>query len=318
MLSHVVHKLARLGQHGVDVFFVISGFLITHLLLRELEARGSISLNRFYLRRFFRIFPAFYTFLIVVGLLWRAGIVSLDWQTYVHAATYTFNYDRHPAGWVLSHCWSLSLEEQFYVLWPPCLVLLGRARSAWVAASVIVLSPVSRGITYVLWPSFRGMEGVTLHTRLDTIMFGCLVALLYDNASFHRITQSLLHPSIALVCALFFLIASPLAEARFEAKYSWPVGYTLCGFCVSVVMLYVIKNASSITGRLLNVGIVRHIGVISYGLYLWQQPFTEPGRFGPLSLLLILACAETSYFLVERPSFQLRDMIQRKMEAARP
>jgi len=312
-MSHAIRSLALLGQHGVDVFFVISGFLITYLLLHEYEERGRISLKGFYLRRLFRIFPAFYAFLGVVGLLWALRIVSTNWQTYLSAASYTFNYNRHPIGWSLGHCWSLSLEEQFYLLWPPCLVMLGRAKSAWVAASVILLSPVSRAVTYVVAPSYRGMENVTLHTRLDTIMFGCLIALLYDNATFRRVTDRLTHPILVSLCLGFFLIVSPLAEMRYGAKYLWTVGFTCRAFCVSIVMLYAIKNARSIAGRFLNARVTRHVGVISYGLYLWQQPFTAAGTFHLWHLIPILGCAEASYILIEKPAFRLRDAIQRRM-----
>ena len=97
-------EIGLLGQPGVDVFFVISGFLITYLLLKEFDRAGTISLKRFYLRRFFRIFPAFYVFLAVVGFLWRGGVVSFNLRSYVTAATYTYNYSRLASGWALGHC----------------------------------------------------------------------------------------------------------------------------------------------------------------------------------------------------------------------
>ncbi|MGB7311103.1 MAG: acyltransferase [Candidatus Acidiferrales bacterium] len=317
ILSHLVHSLALVGQHGVDVFFVISGFLITHLLLKESESTGTVGLKRFYLRRFFRIFPAFYTYLAVIGTLWAIRFVSLDWPTYLCAASYTYNYYRHPVDWVLSHCWSLSLEEQFYLFWPPCVAALGKNKSTWVAASVILLSPVSRAVTYLVAPLYRGMEGVTLHTRLDPIMCGCLIALLYDNDMFNRIVKPLLRPSLAFVCTLCFLIASPLLEARFGAWYLWSVGYSLRALCVSIVLLYVVRNSASVAGRFLNGGLVRHVGLVSYGLYLWQQLFTDPGRFRwPIALVLTVLCAEVSYQFVERPAFRLRDKIQKRMPGA--
>jgi len=261
-------EIGLLGQPGVDVFFVISGFLITYLLLKEFDRAGTISLKRFYLRRFFRIFPAFYVFLAVVGLLWRGGVVSFNLRSYVTAATYTYNYSRLASGWALGHCWSLSLEEQFYLLWPPCLALLGRKKSSYLAFGIIALSPVSRGVSYFVAPAFRGSEGIMLHTRLDTIMFGCLIALLWEDAAFNRFLDRVLRPGLVAFSAFFFLVVSPIAEAHFWAKYTWPVGYTLRGACVSAVLIYAIRSPASGLGRILNGRAIRHIGVISYSLYL--------------------------------------------------
>lgn len=309
-----VSEISILGQQGVDVFFVISGFLITYLLLKELNLTGRISLKRFYLRRFFRIFPAFYVFLLVLGLLALAGMISLDTHSYICAATYTYNYCRVSFGWLLGHCWSLSLEEQFYLLWPPCLVLLGKKTSTYLVLAIIALSPVSRCISYLVLPSFRRSEGVMLHTRLDTIMFGCLIALVYEHPAFHRLTARFLQSGLIVVCALFFLAISPLAEARFQAKYSWTVGYTLRGILVSIVLVYAMQNPLSPFGRILNTRVFRHVGVISYSLYLWQQLFTGPNAFWfPLNLMIVLACAEASFFLVERPAFLVRDRLEKKL-----
>ena len=96
-------QLSWLGQSGVDVFFVISGFLITYLLLKEYEGTGTIGLKMFYLRRFFRIFPPFYVYLAVVGILWSARLDPQDARNFISAATYTWNYQPHVAGYFLAH-----------------------------------------------------------------------------------------------------------------------------------------------------------------------------------------------------------------------
>src|SRR5579862_2112977 len=85
-------KISWLGFSGVDVFFVISGFLITGLLVRESDKTGNISLRNFYFRRFFRIFPPFYVFMLVIAILWAKGIVTTTVPAFVSAATYTSNY----------------------------------------------------------------------------------------------------------------------------------------------------------------------------------------------------------------------------------
>jgi len=312
-------QLSWLGQSGVDVFFVISGFLITYLLLKEHEATGTIRLKTFYVRRFFRISPPFYAYLAIVGILWISGLQAQNTRNFISAATYTWDYQPHVSGYLLAHTWSLSLEEQFYLIWPPCLALFGKKKSTYLALSVILLSPVSRVFTYLVAPSLRGSEGIMLHTRLDTIMFGCAIALLWKKPQFNRLIDKLLHPSLFVFSIFYVVILAPCLSARFDARYDWTIGYTLRGFLISIMLLYVVKKPGSRPGRVLNLGPVRHIGIISYGLYLWQQMFTGPNsRFFPLNLIAVLLCAELSYCLIERPAFRLRDGIDKMLTGPAP
>ena len=112
------------GRLGVQIFFVISGFLITSLLLREKESTGSISLKLFYARRTLRIFPAFYLFFITIAVLSYLRLIELPRYDLLHAATYTMNYSGNGTWW-MGHLWSLSVEEQFYFVWPSLMFLIG-------------------------------------------------------------------------------------------------------------------------------------------------------------------------------------------------
>lgn len=306
-----VAPLSLVGGSGVDVFFVISGFLITHLLLRELEAKGSISLKNFYFRRFFRIFPPFYAYLLVLAILSACGLAALDKRSFVTAALYLGNYLSNGSTLLLQHTWSLSLEEQFYLIWPPCLVLLGKRRSTIVAMAVIVTAPLVRFACYVLLPSMRGREGLTLHTRLDTLMFGCAMALLWKADLFNRVVDRLRSPALTALSVLYILVGAPYSAQFLGAKFAWSIGYSLNAFCISVVLLNVVRHPESTFGKFLNLPWMRHLGVISYSLYLWQQMFTVSGTWLPvLNIVPIVACAELSYWLIERPSFRLRDRLE--------
>jgi len=310
-------QLSWAGQSGVDVFFVISGFLITYILLQEHKQNGAISLRRFYLRRFFRIFPPFYVYLATVIVLSVWGFVPQDRRNLISAATYTWNYMSHAPSWLLAHTWSLSLEEQFYLAWPPLLVLLGKRKSRYLALACIVFSPALRLATYVLAPSLRGMVPVMLHTRLDTIMFGCAIALFWDEPRFHAAINKLLRADIVCGSIVYILIAQILSE-RFQSRYDWLIGYPLRGLLISIVMLYVVCKPASRMGYALNLAPVRHLGVISYSLYLWQQMFTAGHSWPfPVSFLALFACAEGSYWLVERPSLRARDWIEASVPALR-
>ena len=310
-------QLSWAGQSGVDVFFVISGFLITYILLQEDKANGAISLRRFYLRRLFRIFPPFYVYLATVIILSVWGAVPQERRNLISAATYTWNYMSHAPSWLLGHTWSLSLEEQFYLVWPPCLVLLGKKKSRYLAVACIVFSPLSRLATYVLAPSLRGMVPVMLHTRLDTIMFGCAIALFWGEPRFHAAIAKFLRADVACFSTLYILVAPTLSQL-FQARYDWFIGYPLRGLLISIVMLYVVCKPASRMGHVLNLGPVRHLGVISYSLYLWQQMFTAGHSWPfPVAFLALFTCAEGSYWLVERPSLRMRDWIEARVPALR-
>jgi peptidoglycan/LPS O-acetylase OafA/YrhL len=309
-------QLGTLALLGVDTFFVISGFLITHILLKELDSTGRIRLRKFYFRRFFRIFPPFYAYLAVVGILAAMGVVHVNRWALLVSGLYIWNYLVLPNSWLVGHTWSLSLEEQFYLLWPPLLARLGRRKSLYAAFIVIVLSPASRMITYAVYPPWRFFEWAMLHTRLDTIMFGCVLALLWNDKKFQRAVEKLLRPEIFACSLLFLTVIGPMFETRFRPRYQWIIGYPLHGVLISFVLAYVVKKPTSLPGRFLNLSAVKHIGVISYSLYLWQEMFDGPHvSFFPWNLIAIFACAELSYFLVERPALRLRDRLERRWKS---
>jgi peptidoglycan/LPS O-acetylase OafA/YrhL len=307
------------GALGVQTFFVISGFLITHLLLKELNTTGTVNLKRFYFRRAMRIFPPFYVYLAVALSLTLAGFFPGELRAFLVAGTYTWNY-LGTGSELVEHTWSLSLEEQFYLLWPAALVFLGARKSVKLAVCVILLSPVSRIVTYYLVPHQRALLNAMLHTGLDSIMFGCLLAMLWRNPRFNQFVQPLLRGWVAAFAAAFTLILGPVfLQARFQGSYTLVFGFTLNALCLSQILLYVVRIPQSPVGRLLNTPLLRHLGVISYSLYLWQQPFTRANSVPsvPWNLLAILACAEMSYWLIERPSFWLRDRLEQARSSKR-
>jgi peptidoglycan/LPS O-acetylase OafA/YrhL len=302
---------AAWGSLGVQTFFVISGFLITLILLKELNATGTISLGRFYFRRALRIFPAFYVYLAAGFALTLAGVFAGELKAFLIAGTYTTNYLGLNSP-LLEHTWSLSLEEQFYLLWPAALLLLGTRKGIKLATWLILLSPLSRLVTYYLAPHHRALVGAMLHSGLDSIMFGCLLALLWHNPRFNEFVQPLIRGRVAALSGLFVFVLSPILQAHFRGSYTLVIGLTLNAICMSQILLYVVRVPDSALGWVLNTRVLRHLGVISYSLYLWQEMFAGANtvRFFPWSLPAILACAELSYWLVERPALRLRERLE--------
>jgi peptidoglycan/LPS O-acetylase OafA/YrhL len=298
------------GLHGVQIFFVISGYLITTLLLREYNRTGSVSFKRFYARRALRIFPPFYLYFAVLAILWLIGVIPEHWPTYLASATYTFIYLPNPHGWYVEHSWSLSIEEQFYLLWPALLVFTHRrAKSISLAVAIIALMPIVRIALYL---AVNNPERILVtSSSADTLMVGCLLALLGNRPAWQQAHRRFLNAGNA-----FFLLATGfLLVPYLSAKLTTGVpgilttafGNTITALSIGGILLYVMNNPQSPAGRFLNLRIVRHLGVISYSLYLWQQIFTgNPTHMHRYVYLCMLVAAELSFWLIEKPVMRLR------------
>ncbi|MBB5331665.1 acyltransferase family protein [Tunturiibacter gelidoferens] len=321
--SNLFHLTIANSRNGVTTFFVISGFLITNLLLREFKKTGGIALGRFYFRRSMRIFPAFYLFLLVVGLLmWRHLLPRINPKSFLASATYTWCYYPQATGYFLQHSWSLSIEEQFYLLWP-ALVLLLHGRKLLIRASValVVLMPLLRVLSYFLFPSLRGYDYYLIYGWLDTMMVGCLLALLNCQDGFGRWKARFLNWRTALGMAVVAFYLNPALLAALPKPYVGLYALLLYPFvtavCIAGVLLFVVEYPKSLGGRFLNLAWLRWIGVLSYSLYLWQQIFvSEHLHLMPFGYVFLLLASLGSYWLVEQPFLRLRTRIERRRVAA--
>jgi peptidoglycan/LPS O-acetylase OafA/YrhL len=324
ILAHLPHSIANapawsrhfmhLGTLGVRVFFVISGFLISTLLFAEFKKTGGISLRKFYFRRTLRIFPAFYTYIAVIALASVIGLVVLRPYDILAAVTYTTNYHRD-RSWYLGHAWSLSVEEQFYLLWPFFIKRFG-IRSALLAAfATVLLAPLVRVGTSVFFPEARLGIGETFFTVADAMATGCLLA------GFRERLLAMPRYVSALASPWFWLVPLTVVAAHMIpfSLPSWLLGETIenVGIALSIHALIDVRQSAAV--RFLNLGPVAFVGTLSYSLYLWQQPFLRARpdliitQF-PLNLLAVAVFALLSYYLVERPLLALR---QRWEERAR-
>lgn len=312
------------GNRGVSVFFVISGFLITSLLLKEEQATGRISIRDFYVRRVFRILPPFWVFLAMVAVLWRLGTIQTSWSNL--GIAFTFLRDYISGDWWTGHSWSLSVEEQFYLLWPAVLVFTGRRRSLWIASVLIVTVPLIRILSHILITGKLGpIENFMFHMRVDSLMFGCALAMVYRNQRFARFAERILKWPGVLVALVFFFLVSGYLNQRFQGYYMLPLGYTLESIAITYLLLYFVTNPGSIGGKFLNTKPLVHIELISYSLYLWQQLFLATARDAPshwsasllggfpFNLAAAFLAAELSWQVVEKPALNLRRRFERAM-----
>ncbi len=298
-----------LAEFGVRTFFVISGFLITTLLLGEWQRTNTISIRDFYVRRIYRIFPAFYFFLAVTLTLAALSVIQLQPFDALAAATYTMNYHQDRSWW-LGHLWSLSVEEQFYLLWPLAFSLATPGRAAWVAAGAVLLGPLARVGSWVLLPSSREGIGESFPTVCDAIAIGCLLACVRDRLT--AVPQYLAFLRSRWFLGLPFLAVGCAVVARTHVAIDYAVAQSAANVVIALSVDRWVRWPDGALGRVLNAGPMVFIGTLSYSLYLWQQLFLNASASSglnafPLNIGLAFVAACFSYYLVERPFLRLRN-----------
>jgi peptidoglycan/LPS O-acetylase OafA/YrhL len=302
------------GRFGVTVFFVLSGFLITHLMLAEETRTGTISLPRFYARRAFRILPPAVAYLAVIALLMTLGAIAAHYADLATSLLFVRNYFLG-ADDTTAHFWSLSVEEQFYLAWPLLLVLL--PRRARLPAVIALLTAVpfwkTHYIAYVQHP-FGFDDQVVTPFNADALLVGCLLALLRSSAACGRWLRSAWLASLFALILGLALVGAALGRTRYASidALVWTGEGALVG--VALIINTLIERRASALNPLLDAPPVAWLGRISYSLYLWQQLFCKAcphwwaGR-PPQGVLLALAAAAASYYLIEQPALRLRDRL---------
>jgi peptidoglycan/LPS O-acetylase OafA/YrhL len=300
---------------GVVVFFVISGFLITRLMLSERVKNGYVSLKLFYARRAIRLFPAAYAFIVCICLMWAAGIVHLQARDIEHALTYTVNFEPY-RSWQVGHLWSLSVEEQFYFIWPCTFVLLGPRRAGWVAAGAILLGPVARSAA---WLFLRGTPYHDLEMFpmvADSIAMGCLLAMVGGWLERKSWYLRLFRPAYSAGLLAIILVTNRFLGYTVVLVF----GSSLINLCLAILIHRSVYCSRDWVGRALNWKPVAFIGVLSYSLYLWQQLFLNRTSAAwinafPENLVFAVAAALGSYFLLEKPLLKLRHRLRTQRPA---
>ncbi|TDW99997.1 acyltransferase family protein [Dinghuibacter silviterrae] len=313
------------GSTGVMIFFAISGFLITTLLLKEQVTTGSFSLKRFYIRRFLRIFPVAYLFLLVLLVINQVFALHIARLDFLMAFFYVKNlmtvYD---TSWQTGHFWSLAVEEQFYFVVPFLLKYHYRTYIRLIFILLLIGPPIS--ILYY-HSHITGTTGILLGIGVDlfgrgitSILFGSFCAILMFKGMIPLQVLSkyrFLAPFLVLLVAVghfnitvggwqsFWMYANPL----------------LAGAAVLLSL-----QPGSWFYRLLNIPFLKWIGVLSYSLYIWQQLFTNHQPWAHtiphgdafwvnIPVLLLVACA--SYYLFEKKFLKLKDRFHGPAKAVR-
>ncbi len=295
---------------GVVVFFVISGFLITRLLLSEQARVGHVSLKLFYARRALRLFPAAYAYIACISLLSLAGVIHLTASDIWHAVTYTVNY-LLGGSWEVKHLWSLSVEEQFYLLWPCAFVLSGVRRVGWVAGGVILFGPIARicGWLFLRHTPYYDLQMFPMVA--DCLATGCLLARVSGWLEKKDWYVRLFHPACSLG-----LLAMILVTNRYMGRTVVSVfGTSVINIFLAILIHRSVYCSRDLVGRILNWTPVAFVGVLSYSLYVWQQPFLNRNSTAwvsafPQNMAFVVIAALASYLLLEKPLLKLRHRLR--------
>ncbi len=326
------------GFLTLDIFYVLSGFLITSLLLGEADRRGSVSLRNFYARRAFRLFPALAILLLVAGIVaafwtsqpWsRPTLDGLPWVIlYAGNWNVVLNGGATPLG-ALGHTWSLAVEEQFYILWPLILLLVLRrfANRMRIAVALLTVAVGEMLYRYVAIVSFHWVARDRIFfgtdTHSDGLILGCALAFFIAaqrgrppfTERFHRTV------SIATLFSVVALILLVMRESYVVASAVW-FGISAAVLCTGVIVLNLVTRPLPLLAWVLESRPVVWIGKRTYGIYLWQNTifFFSTGishrgiginEWRALQIVVPIGIAGLSYRFVELPFLRRKRAFER-------
>jgi peptidoglycan/LPS O-acetylase OafA/YrhL len=309
---------------GVLTFFVLSGFLITWTLLRESERCGNVSIRDFYIRRGLRIFPAFYIFaLLHLAVTWfiQGKLSASAWADYAAAFFYVANY-RHGISphlhQSLGHTWALSVEEQFYFLWPWLFSFFQRdlRRLTHILITIIVAADIYRIVLFFKFHVPRTWLNFTFDSRLDHLLVGCLLAVLLKRGILPQFWE-FMTSRIWISLVIFGLVVASIAlDEHYGLAYKYGVTFVIDPLLTAILLVQVIVFANTWAWGWLNWSVTRYVGRISYAMFLYQgvtnywavHIFKDRSRFvlvaAAVSLALLLGTM--SYYAIELSFLRLK------------
>ncbi|MFM8268378.1 MAG: acyltransferase family protein [Ilumatobacteraceae bacterium] len=317
------NRMLRGGFLGVDIFFVLSGFLITSLILREVSEHGRFTLRAFYARRALRLLPALYVLLVVVFVVSIAVGFPLDaqWSVTWPAVLYIINWYYAleafgAAGEIfqtnLGHLWSLAIEEQFYLVWPFLMYVASRRRSLmrWmpVVSVLLVIAVIAQRVRLLDQGVGTVFIFVRTDARLDSILLGTLLAFGYRHLDLHpRLCRFGAYVSLVVIAG--FMNVAPTNSLLFRG------GFTVIAIAAAFVILGSLDESWRPTA-VLGSRVLTSTGRVSYGLYLWHFPIFDfmasHATIETQSVRVVTALAVTgavtvvSWRLIEAPCLRIK------------
>jgi peptidoglycan/LPS O-acetylase OafA/YrhL len=309
------------GTTGVKVFFVISGFLITTLLLIEQRDKGQVHFRKFFLRRILRLLPPLLVFCTIVLCFMLFRFISPNYVALVLAFFYCYNFVPHALYLTeLGHTWSLAVEEQFYLLWPLCLHFMQTRRNKFLLSLLLIFLCLLAEVLLHLPYEIKGMVyNLSDQYYVDRfflpaclpIIIGSLTALIL----FYYTTAIEVHfrnkAWLLVVSILFF------GSHIFLPSSLWLLELLLQPIGISLFTIYIYFNPQAQLTKLLEWTPLAYMGKLSYGIYIYQGLFLRTGPGGnlwiqqfPQNLILVFGTALLSYYLIEKPIIKWKKKIQ--------
>ncbi|WP_259071205.1 acyltransferase family protein [Mucilaginibacter sp. X4EP1] len=304
------------GEIGVEIFFVISGFLITTLLLKEKVKFGEVSLKRFYVRRALRIFPVAYLYLFCLFLITIVFNLDTTFKMFLSAGLYIVNIPiAYGKNWQTAHFWSLSVEEQFYLIFPFFLIKNPSRFLGFIGVFLLILPfivligllPLNVYNNYPLFFKFirlfaflfaLGTASILIGAAMSIFLFKKIIVLKYSSTYFFS----------------FFVFVAAII-LRYQVFLNDYIKEYLFAFLIGLTIILNLKN-DNLLSKILNHPIMVKIGILSYSIYVWQQLFTNQqpwrGLFkysdSPLfNIPICLLIAYISYFFYERRFLKFKE-----------
>jgi peptidoglycan/LPS O-acetylase OafA/YrhL len=304
------------GVTGVRIFFVLSGFLITRILMQEKIATGRISFKRFYTRRFLRLLPPLVLFFAAMTLLMAFGYLPGSWIGLIFSALYLYNFvpNKYYSG-ELGHTWSLGVEEQFYFFWPFVIAFL-RKYITWFVFLVILLCILGAIYLPIMSISYHGKRyPLTDLSRVDRWFIPAAAPIMVGAWFSYAVINNEAKLRAYFSGKFLFLVLAVLLF--FSPAYAPPVLFTSLPLVqmlgISLLLLWIFYNQDSLLTKCLEWGPVSYIGKISYGIYVYHGLFlrTSPGgslfiQQYPVNIILTFGTAILSYEFYEKRFLRLK------------
>jgi len=300
------------GGLGVRVFFAISGFLITTLLLKEKIISKNISLKKFYIRRGLRILPVYLLAILVIFILDQIFSLNIATRMYVHVLTFTENFNDGGEHWYTRHFWSLSVEEQFYLLFP---FILKKSLKFYIKLSLVLIciSPAVVFLSYHQQYIHSNLMSTTV-TIAHSLLGQGLVSILIGSLGAIILFKFNINTHLQLRFLSFFQAVAIVMIWFFDKNGSFISDIVrdvlITGFLISTICF-----SNSVFYRLLNTSVLKTIGVLSYSIYIWQQlfvykqPWAHSFKFSDslwFNLPVLLIVSYLSYHYFEKPFLKFK------------
>lgn len=318
------------GWLGVDLFFVLSGFLITGILIDSREKKNFF--KNFYARRTLRIFPLYYFSLIAFYIVTSSGIVEhKDPVFFKENSAWYFLYIQNwlyaikgwPRDHVLNHFWSLAIEEQFYLFWPLVVYFIPLKRLLTACISLIILSISMRYITWYAGATENPVQFVATFCRLDGLAIGAVIAVLIRQRQ--EILLKLCKWLFAITIPLIIILYAFAQTMKYDNYYYETIGFTIFDLFWGAVLISCFLPQFGFTRSIFNMQWLTWLGKYSYGIYVYHwiiyqlswpwfrsmagDPLISDVRYtyGTICLVATLIVSVLSYRFLELPLLKLKN-----------